>query len=71
MHDFYFGDGDWPYPLGAIQMNGKSLLDVMRCRRQALTAGRPQVNNGKRSASGPRVARSPSRRGRRPVPFIA
>jgi choline dehydrogenase-like flavoprotein len=28
VHDFYFGDpsgdGDWPYPLGAIQMNGKS-----------------------------------------------
>jgi choline dehydrogenase-like flavoprotein len=24
VHDFYFGDGDWPWPLGAIQMNGKS-----------------------------------------------
>jgi choline dehydrogenase-like flavoprotein len=24
VHDFYFGDGDWPYPMGAIQMNGKS-----------------------------------------------
>jgi choline dehydrogenase-like flavoprotein len=24
VHDFYAGDGDWPYPLGAIQMNGKS-----------------------------------------------
>jgi hypothetical protein len=24
VHDFYFGDGDWPYPVGAIQMNGKS-----------------------------------------------
>jgi len=24
VHDFYFGDGDWPYPLGALQMNGKS-----------------------------------------------
>ena len=24
VHDSYFGDGDWPYPMGAIQMNGKS-----------------------------------------------
>ncbi len=24
INDFYFGDGDWPYPLGAIQMLGKS-----------------------------------------------
>jgi choline dehydrogenase-like flavoprotein len=24
INDFYFGDGDWPYPLGAMQMLGKS-----------------------------------------------
>jgi choline dehydrogenase-like flavoprotein len=24
INDYYFGDGDWPYPLGAIQMLGKS-----------------------------------------------
>jgi choline dehydrogenase-like flavoprotein len=24
VNDFYFGDGDWPYPLGAMQMLGKS-----------------------------------------------
>lgn len=24
VHDFHFGDGDWRYPMGAIQMNGKS-----------------------------------------------
>jgi len=24
INDFYFGDGEWPYPLGAIQMLGKS-----------------------------------------------
>jgi choline dehydrogenase-like flavoprotein len=24
VNDFYFGDGEWPYPLGSIQMNGKS-----------------------------------------------
>jgi choline dehydrogenase-like flavoprotein len=24
LNDYYFGDGEWPYPLGAIQMLGKS-----------------------------------------------
>ena len=24
VNDWYFGDGEWPYPLGGIQMNGKS-----------------------------------------------
>ncbi|HEY2298366.1 MAG TPA: GMC family oxidoreductase [Jatrophihabitans sp.] len=24
INDYYFGDGDWPYPLGAMQMLGKS-----------------------------------------------
>jgi choline dehydrogenase-like flavoprotein len=24
INDFYFGDGEWPYPLGAMQMLGKS-----------------------------------------------
>jgi len=24
VNDYYFGDGDWPYPLGAMQMLGKS-----------------------------------------------
>lgn len=24
INDFYFGDGEWPYPLGALQMLGKS-----------------------------------------------
>jgi len=24
INDFYYGDGDWPYPLGAMQMLGKS-----------------------------------------------
>ena len=33
LHDWYFGDEEWPYPLGGIQMLGKS--DIQQIRAEA------------------------------------
>ena len=38
LSDFYFGDGDWEFPVGLIQMVGKSHPDTVR--GEALPAGR-------------------------------
>lgn len=39
LNDFYFGDGVWPYPLGHIQMLGKSDAEMFKGDAPFLTPG--------------------------------
>jgi hypothetical protein len=69
VHDFYFGDGDWPYPLGAIQMNwqerrGPGQLRRPRVRRPGRAGPpRPGLLDHHRGPAPPREPR-PGRPGR-------
>lgn len=40
LNDFYFGDGDWQYPLGHIQMLGKSHAAMFRDDAPSIAPGR-------------------------------
>ena len=40
LNDYYFGADDWPYPLGHIQMLGKSNADMLRDSVPRLVPGR-------------------------------
>ena len=40
MNDYYFGSEDWEYPLGHIQMLGKTNADMLRESAPRLVPGR-------------------------------
>jgi choline dehydrogenase-like flavoprotein len=42
LHDFYFGAPDWDYPLGGIQMIGKSDGDMLRAEAPAWALIKPE-----------------------------
>jgi choline dehydrogenase-like flavoprotein len=43
VNDYYFGDGDWEFPLGAMQMLGRSDADTIRLNDPNGDAGDPEL----------------------------
>jgi choline dehydrogenase-like flavoprotein len=43
VNDYYFGDGNWEFPLGAMQMLGRSDADTIRLNDPNGDAGDPEV----------------------------
>ncbi len=43
VNDYYYGDGDWEFPLGAMQMLGRSDADTIRLNDPKGEAGDPEL----------------------------
>ena len=43
VNDYYYGDGEWDFPLGAMQMLGRSDADTIRLNDPNGAAGDPEV----------------------------
>ena len=43
VNDYYYGDGHWDFPLGAMQMLGRSDADAIRLNDPKGEAGDPEL----------------------------